>query len=330
MKTEPLTWAQAHTNIALVKYWGKANLELIIPQNSSLSLTLDHFYTQTGVQFDEYLSADQFWLDDQSIPVSSKVKRCLDVVRELAGINQFAKVVSYNHVPNSAGLASSASAFAALATAASRAAGLHLDGKQLSRIARRGSGSSTRSIFGGFVEWHGGNSDATSYAEPIQDPVTMDIKMITVILNRSQKSISSSNGMQRSVTTSPYYPIWRDQAANDLINIKQAIYSNEFTNVGEIAETNAMRMHSLTLSADPSFTYFNADSLTVMNVVHHLRQNGIECYFTMDAGPNVKILCQSKNEQRIQDELANHFKPQDIVVCNPGPGVKVIRDPRLK
>ncbi|UQS86615.1 diphosphomevalonate decarboxylase [Nicoliella spurrieriana] len=323
-----LVWARAHTNIALVKYWGKLDSQLIIPQNSSLSLTLDHFYTDTGVKFDATLSIDQLWIDGNQVPMEQKVKDCLDAVRSLAGFHQAAIVKSYNHVPNSAGLASSASAFAALATAACKAANLVLNGKQLSRIARRGSGSATRSIFGGFVEWHGGNSDLTSYAEVVADPVELDIEMITVILSRKPKKISSRDAMQSSVETSPYYPAWRNQAHLDLIEMKRAINTNDFKTIGHIAETNAMRMHALTLSADPSFTYLNADSLAVIELVRSLRMNGIDCYFTMDAGPNVKIICQQLNESIIITHLQQLFADENIVVCKPGPGVKIINDPR--
>ncbi|MBW1605600.1 diphosphomevalonate decarboxylase [Lactobacillus sp. Sy-1] len=326
--SDQLVWARAHTNIALVKYWGKADAKLIIPQNSSLSLTLDHFYTDTGVQFDSQLSADQLFIDDVLAPVDEKVANCLAVVRQLAGIKTHALIRSYNHVPNAAGLASSASAFAALATAACKAAGLTLSKAELSMVARRGSGSATRSIFGGFVEWHAGDSDTTSFAQPIEDPVQMDIKMITVVLNRHPKKISSRMGMQSSVNTSPYYAAWKQQAAKDLVNIKAAILQANFNMVGHIAETNAMRMHALTLSADPSFTYFNADSLEAMHIVKSLRENGTNCYFTMDAGPNVKIICQSKDEATIINALYRHFTEDKIVVCKPGPGVTIIKDPR--
>ncbi|MHA8111099.1 diphosphomevalonate decarboxylase [Lactobacillaceae bacterium Melli_B4] len=328
--SEQFIWARAHTNIALVKYWGKADSQLIIPQNSSLSLTLDHFYTDTGVCFDPQLTEDQVWIDDQKQTVGPKVTKCLDAVRKKAGIHQYAYVKSYNHVPNAAGLASSASAFAALATAACKAIGLNLTDRELSMIARRGSGSATRSIFGGFVEWHGGSSDATSYAIHVQDPVKMDIQMITAVLNTTPKKISSRSGMQSSVQTSPYYAAWRQQAQVDLDRMKQAIQRADFTTVGQIAEANAMRMHALTLSAEPSFTYFNAKSLTAMDLVRELRSNGIECYFTMDAGPNVKIICQSKNASKITAAFQAEFRDDDIIGCKPGPAASIIAEPQIE
>lgn len=185
MKTPKVT-ARAHTNIALVKYWGKADEELIIPQNNSLSLTLDHFYTDTTVQFDPTLTADQFTLNGQA-QETTKITKFLDIIRQMAASQLFARVESTNHVPTMAGLASSASAYAALALAGSKALGLDLNSKDLSRLARRGSGSACRSIYGGFVEWQKGDSDQTSYAVPLVENLDWDLKMIAIVVNDKQK-----------------------------------------------------------------------------------------------------------------------------------------------
>lgn len=181
--------AKAHTNIALVKYWGKENQELIIPQTDSLSLTLNEFYTTTTVNFDDQLTSDQVYIDKQLLDQqdAKKVVHILNLVRELSGINYFAKVDSINHVPTAAGLASSASAFAALAGAASSAAGLKLSSRDLSRLARRGSGSATRSIYGGLVEWQKGTDDQSSFAKPILEDVDFPIEMLAVLVNTKKK-----------------------------------------------------------------------------------------------------------------------------------------------
>lgn len=318
-----MTTARAHTNIALIKYWGKLDEALIIPQNSSLSLTLDHFYTDTTVTFDENLTADSFYLDKKLVPRqrTSRTTHVLDIVRAQSGEKRFALVKSTNHVPTSAGLASSASGFAALAAAATKAAGLNLDGKSLSRIARRGSGSATRSIFGGFVEWHQGHSDETSYAEPIQEVIDWDICMLTVIVEKKRKKISSRAGMNSSVRTSPYYDSWLSSTGKDLTEIKQAISNKDLVQLGEISEQNAMKMHALTLSASPSFTYFNGDSIKIMDYVHSLRAKGIPCYYTMDAGPNVKIICRQSDVPRIISELSPDFSSDQLILAKPGSGV---------
>ena len=197
MKTPKVT-ARAHTNIALVKYWGKEDEELIIPQNNSLSLTLDHFYTDTTVQFDPDLTADQFTLNGQA-QETTKITKFLDIIRQMASSQLFARVESTNHVPTMAGLASSASAYAALALAGSKALGLDLSSKDLSRLARRGSGSACRSIYGGFVEWQKGDSDQTSYAVPLVENLDWDLKMIAIVVNDKQKKIASRAGRLLSI-----------------------------------------------------------------------------------------------------------------------------------
>lgn len=315
--------ARAHTNIALVKYWGKENEELIIPANSSLSLTLDEFYTDTSVHFDESLSSDEVTLNGKVIE-DEKITNFMDIIRKKANINAFARIESTNHVPTSAGLASSASAYAALAAAGSKAYGLNLSQKGLSRLARRGSGSATRSIFGGFAAWNKGTDDESSYGYSIEDPVKMDINMIAIILDNQPKKISSRKGMKISIKTSPYYQSWIKQTTADFQIIEEAIKENDFTTLGKTAELNAMRMHSLTLSSDPSYLYINADSLKVINMVKELRENDVECYYTMDAGPNVKIICQSDKISAITDKLSDKFSNNQIKVSGPGEGIKYL------
>ena len=265
--------AKAHTNIALVKYWGKRDQQLILPETDSLSLTLDEFYTTTSVEFDDQLNSDRVAINGQVLDdqASQKVHKFLDLVRQRSGQTAYANVESTNHVPTAAGLASSASAFAALAGAASTAAGMHLDRRDLSRLARRGSGSATRSIYGGLVEWQRGHDDLTSYAKPIMEDVPFNIEMLAILIDTKKKKVSSRYGMQQSVTTSPYYKVWPEIVAHDMQAVKAAIKAEDIDAIGRIAESNALRMHALTLSADPGFTYFNSDTLTAMNAVRALR-----------------------------------------------------------
>ncbi|WP_283587734.1 diphosphomevalonate decarboxylase [Limosilactobacillus viscerum] len=320
--------AKAHTNIALVKYWGKKDQDMIIPQTDSLSLTLDEFYTTTKVTFDDQLSSDQVSINSNLLgdQASQKVRNFLDLVRKMSGTTAFARVESQNHVPTAAGLASSASAFAALAGAASRAAGLNLDRRDLSRLARRGSGSATRSIYGGLVEWQRGHDDATSYAKPIMEEVDFGLEMLAIMVDTTAKKISSRFGMQQSVASSPYYKVWPEIVAHDMAAIKEAIAARNIDAIGEIAETNALRMHALTLSAEPGFTYFDSDTLKAMRAVRALRDNGIHCYFTMDAGPNVKVIYDRQDRQSIFKALATEFGADRLVVSKPGPGIKIWND----
>ncbi len=317
--------AKAHTNIALVKYWGKKDQDLIIPQTDSLSLTLNEFYTTTTVNFDNYLTSDLVAIDQHilSKKEAQKVVHVLDIVRQLSGIKSFARVDSINHVPTAAGLASSASAFAALAGAASTAAGLNLSSRDLSRLARRGSGSATRSIYGGLVEWQKGTDDDSSFAQPVLENVDFPIEMLAVLVDTKKKKVSSRSGMQSSVETSPYYDAWRQVVANDMVAIKKAIKAKDIDQIGHIAEENALRMHALTFSADPGFTYFNGETLTIIKAVEDLRNQGVNCYYTMDAGPNVKVIYDRGNRSKIVEELSNIVGPERLVVSHPGHGIKI-------
>lgn len=317
--------AKAHTNIALVKYWGKKDQELIIPQTDSLSLTLNEFYTTTTVNFDNHLTSDLVAIDQHTLSKkeAQKVVHVLDIVRQLSGIKSFARVDSINHVPTAAGLASSASAFAALAGAASTAAGLNLSSRDLSRLARRGSGSATRSIYGGLVEWQKGTDDDSSFAQPVLENVDFPIEMLAVLVDTKKKKVSSRSGMQSSVETSPYYDAWRQVVANDMVAIKKAIKAKDIDQIGHIAEENALRMHALTFSADPGFTYFNGETLTIIKAVEDLRNQGVNCYYTMDAGPNVKVIYNQGNRSKIVEKLSNIVDSERLVVSQPGPGIKI-------
>jgi diphosphomevalonate decarboxylase len=315
--------ARAYTNIALIKYWGKKDDDLILPMNSSLSLTLDAFYTETEVIFDEGLKQDCFYLNEvlQSEKETLKLGAFINHFRKQANCSTHAVVKSQNYVPTAAGLASSASGFAALAGALNQALGLNLDKKELSKIARLGSGSATRSIYGGFVEWKAGNCHDTSYAHPMDD-ASWDVGMIVVIVNQKQKNISSREGMKRTVATSPFYRGWLDTVEEDLKQAKVAIQRKDFEQLGKITESNALKMHATMLGANPPFCYFEADSIKVMQVVEELRCEGVPCYFTMDAGPNVKILCRNSQAPIIMNRLKQMFKPEQIILSGVGPDLE--------
>lgn len=321
-------WVRAHTNIALIKYWGKENEELIIPMNNSLSLTLDAFYTETRVTFDESLQSDELYLDDtiQDFTALKKVKTVLDLVREKAEIHTKAKVESYNHVPTAAGLASSASGLAALAGAASLAAGLDLSNIELSKLARRGSGSASRSIYGGFAEWQKGTDHDSSFAVPVDD-AAWDIGMLFIIVNDKKKDVSSREGMRRTVETSPFYQGWLDSLDNDLSEMKQAIKNQDVHQVGAVAERNALKMHATTLGANPPFTYWSPDSMRAMEAVKELRKQGYSVHFTMDAGPNVKLICRQSQLAEIKSLLLSEFKDTQLIEAKPGPGLHIVNHP---
>ncbi|AND71530.1 diphosphomevalonate decarboxylase [Enterococcus hirae 57-03-H11] len=319
--------ARAYTNIALIKYWGKKNESLILPMNNSLSLTLDAFYTETEVSFSEAYTEDQFYLDNQlqDEKATKKISTFLDIVREKAGTTKKAKVISQNFVPTAAGLASSASGLAALAGACNEALKLGLDDQALSRLARRGSGSACRSIFGGFVEWEKGHDDQSSYAHPISSDGFEDhLAMVFLLLNEQKKDVSSRDGMRRTVETSSFYQGWLDSVEADLYQLKQAIKTKNFQLLGETMEQNGLKMHGTTLAARPPFTYWSPDSLKAMQAVRDLRNQGIPCYFTMDAGPNVKVLVQKDHLDKVKTAFSDLFSSQQVISAFAGPGMTII------
>lgn len=321
--------ARAHTNIALIKYWGKADEALIIPMNNSLSVTLDRFYTETKVTFDTQYSKDTLVLNGKEVDAKEtvKIQRFMDVVREISGTTAHAYIESDNFVPTAAGLASSASAYAALAAACNEALGLELSGKDLSRLARRGSGSASRSIYGGFVEWEKGHDDSTSYSHPIEaNDWESNLAMIFVVINNQSKKVSSRAGMSHTRDTSRFYQYWLDHVDEDIAEVKHAINNQDFKHLGEVFEANGLRMHATNLGAQPPFTYMVDESYRVMEIVHECREAGYPCYFTMDAGPNVKILVEQKNKAAVVDALRKSFDETQVIMSDiTNKGVEIIK-----
>ncbi|MGX7029838.1 diphosphomevalonate decarboxylase [Vagococcus zengguangii] len=318
--TKTRVTARAHTNIALIKYWGKRDTELFLPMNSSLSLTLDEFYTDTTVSLIEG-NSDQFVLNGelQEIKEINKISQFIDLFRKVAGHQSAIKVESTNHVPTAAGLASSASAFAALGTALNELFELNFDQTTLSTFVRQGSGSATRSIFGGFVEWQmGTKSDGSDSCANKIDNADWNIAMLTIPVNTGKKEISSREGMKLTVETSPFYPAWVEQAGKDLITIKEAISQRDFIRLGEITEANGMKMHGTMLGATPPFSYWEPLTVKVLQRIREIRGLGLPCYYTMDAGPNVKVICQANQADQIKQLLDDTFPNNPTIISGVG------------
>lgn len=319
--------AKAYSNMALIKYWGKRDETLILPTNGSLSMTLDRFSTTTTITFDSDLKEDQLVMNHQEGTEKERhrVSQFLDITRSMANTTDHARVSSINEVPMAVGLASSATGFAALAGAASQALGLPLDGQALSILARQGSGSACRSIYGGFVEWRKGvrNDGLDSYGESIEPQEHWDLAMVVASVGIERKQVSSREGMRRCVATSPYYQGWLDTVTDDLATAKQALFSRDFHKLGKVTEANAFKMHALPLSADPPFTYWQEATLSVMSKVRQLRESGVRAYFTMDAGPNVAVLCKAGDTGIIQQALDGIAGVKETVVCRPGPSIVI-------
>jgi len=297
--------ARACANIALVKYWGKRDRVLNLPATGSLSLTLDALVTETSVDFDPALAADELTLDGTS-QAPGRVGAFLDLVRAAAGIATRARVVTANRFPTASGLASSASGFAALALAATRAAGLAIAPRELSILARRGSGSAARSIFGGFVHMHAGAlaDGSDSFAHPIDSPLASKVRMVIAIVGGgAPKQHASRDAMEHVADTSPLYAGWLALVPEDLVAAEAALVTGDLQALGELAEANALAMHATAFAARPAIVYWQPTTLAVLAAVRDLRAQGKAAWATMDAGPHVKVLTSAADANAVAHAL---------------------------
>lgn len=311
------TTATAHTNIALIKYWGKKDPILNLPTTSSISLTLNEFYTRTTVS--QNASADELLINGQSFD-SQRIHRFLDMLRDTLGDFAPLTVASENHVPTGAGLASSASAFAALTGAVTRELGLELDNMTLSRLARRGSGSASRSFYGHFAIWHEGHDDASSFAESLHAP-DMPIALVVAKVSTAMKKVGSTEGMRRAAT-SPDYATWVQNSAAQLRDMQAAIQASDIEKIGTIAEANALAMHDLNRTArlEP-FTYFTNDTIDILALVADMRRQGLLAFATLDAGPNVKIITTQAHAPLIVSQLQAAMPDLHLEIATSGAGI---------
>jgi diphosphomevalonate decarboxylase len=316
--------ARACANIALVKYWGKRPGSGNLPATGSLSLTLGALVTETTVELDPKLAADDFVLDGEPAD-ATRVTAFLDLVRTRAKLGHRARVTTRNEFPTASGLASSASGFAALAVAAARAAGLDLTARELSLLARRGSGSAARSIFGGFVRMHASDHDAEAYAEPLESPLTDAVRMVVAIVGSgAPKQHGSRDAMAHVAATSPLYPSWLDLVPRDLYAAETALAAGDLRQLGELAEANALAMHATAIAARPAIVYWQPATLALLAAVRTLRGTGRVAYATIDAGPHVKVLTSSDDADHVARALAGVEGVTATTISAPGSGAEVI------
>jgi diphosphomevalonate decarboxylase len=323
--------AFAGTNIALVKYWGKRDAALNLPAAGSLSLTLDRLGTRTTVQFGDGAAAvDRVVLNGAPADdaTAARVSAFLDRVRARAGSSARAFVTTENGVPTASGLASSASGFAALAVAATRAAGLALPAGELSVLARLGSGSAARSIFGGFVEMaRGQRADGNdAAASPLAAGDGWDVRLVVAVTSAGPKSMGSTAAMEHTARTSPYYAAWLASVDHDLAAARAAVAARDLPALGAVAERSALRMHATAMAADPAVVYWNPATLAAMACVRALRDRGVPVFFTIDAGPHVKALCAAAHADAVAAALAAVPGVVKTLTAAPGPGARVVEE----
>ena len=322
-KGEKMVKVKSYANIAIVKYWGKKDAKKMIPATSSISLTLNDMFTETEMEFisDEDIKisvekemkngdykdkfsnmTDLFYLNGelQDSVHTEKISKVVDLFRE--NRSQKVKISTTNNMPTAAGLSSSSSGLSAVIKACNELFGKNYTQSELAQISKFGSGSSSRSFFGPIAAW---DKDTGEIYEVKTD---LRLAMIVLVLNENKKEISSRNGMELCAKTSTYFDEWVKQSEIDFVNMKKYLAENNFEKVGILTEENALRMHKTTETANPPFTYFNEKTYEAMDFVKNLRNNGEKCYFTMDAGPNVKVLCLEEDLEKLAEIFEEKYK----------------------
>jgi diphosphomevalonate decarboxylase len=320
--------ALAHPNIALIKYWGKREAGGNVPATGSLSITLDALATRTRVEFDATLDRDELLLDGKSdTSTLARVAACLDSLRAIARDDRRARIETRNDFPTAAGLASSASGFAALVTAASAALDLRLDRRTLSKLARRASGSAARSVYGGFVVLHAGRDDDDDpAAQPLLDAGEWPLDVVIAITTRAPKKTGSRAGMQSSRGSSPFYSAWLEKADQDLAIAQAAVLARDFAQLSDISEHNCLKMHAVMQSSRPPLIYWNGATVECMQRIRELRESeGAQVFFTIDAGPQVKSVCAPEDSPHVAAALRDVAGVESVLVSGIGEGARALQ-----
>ena len=326
--SHPQATAIAGSNIAFVKYWGNLDDDLNIPMNGSISMTLDAAHTITTVEFHPDLAADQLTINGRLAgrQAEDRASAHLDRIRHLAGKNWPARIISNNSFPTGAGIASSASGFAALTLAATRALGLNLSTSELSRLARLGSGSASRSIDGGFVEWQPGGRHEDSYAVPLAPADHWDLVDIIAIISREHKQVGSATGHPLA-HTSPFYQARLGAVQVTLQRVRRAIKERDFTTLGELIEEEAISLHVAAMTSKPSVLYWQPGTIALIHALRRWRAEGGPIgYFTMDAGPNVHVIARRHDAATLQEKILAVEGVQETLLCGVGPGARIMDD----
>ncbi len=294
----------AHPNIALIKYWGKKDNNLFTPTKNSISYTLPYLSTTTQITLSQ-TNQDNIKINNVKQEAPSVIA-FLNRFRDLFCIQEYFIVNTTNNFPTSAGVASSSSGFAALAKGLNALFDLKLSEKELSIVARQGSGSACRSIYNGFTIWHKGNNNdgLDSYAEQLFDEHHWpEFSMFVVLLSDQAKKISSRVGMQQTVNTCPHYQNWLTKSENRIPAMINGIKQKDLRMVGSLAEQDCLDMHYCMQTSKPVINYWTNRTKQITELITQMRNANILCYFTIDAGPNVKVMCLEQDKKTIVAEI---------------------------
>ena len=325
--TNKTTSAIAHPNIALIKYWGKRDQALNLPATHSLSVTLNTLVTKTSVSFVDGLRADQVSVESQPADTlfQQRVSSCLSQLRELVNIDLFARVETSNNFPTAAGLASSASGFAALLTAANAALGSPLETRALALLARQASGSAARSLFSGYVIQYRGKEESgiDSFAEQLWPAEHWPLELLIAITSIEKKPVSSTKGMLHCAQTSPYWDAWIKQSDADIRAAIAAIKTRDFTALAEVSEASCLAMHAVMQASRPGLIYWNAATTELIHAVREMRASGLAVFFTIDAGPQLKAICLPEDAAKVAAQLVSVAGVKRIIRCQLGAGAQI-------
>jgi diphosphomevalonate decarboxylase len=312
------------SNIAFIKYWGNRDPVLRLPNNDSLSMNLSAAMTTTTVELDASLTDDRVVIQDREVQGDrrARVVQHLDRVRAMAGIETRARVTSVNSFPMATGIASSASAFAALSLAATAAAGLRLNERELSCLARLGSGSACRSVPAGFTYWHAGHSHETSYAESIAGLGHWDLRDLVAVVSTTPKAVGSADGHSLA-PTSLFYAARLAVLPGRLQVVKAALLARDLVRFGETIEAEATELHVIAMTSRPPIIYWLPETLAVMQAVRDWRAEGLLAYFTLDAGANVHVICLADDAPAVEQRLTALPAVIQVIACQPGDGVRL-------
>lgn len=316
--------AIAPTNIAFTKYWGRKDEILRLPENGSISMCLSNLLTTTTVEFSPDYQKDEITINGGGVEEgeAERVIKHLDRIRKIANLTQNAKVASNNNFPTGTGLSSSASGFAALTLTAAKAAGLDLSEKDLSILARQGSGSACRSIPSGFVEWLDGDTSETSFATQIFPPEHWAIADVVAVVNEGKKEVPTSVGMQ-ATHSSPFMAVRQTRMKEKNEKVKKLLAEKNFKELGPLIEQEALELHTIMLTQTPPLIYWTPGTLRIMKLTSHWRNEGIPVYFTINTGQDIHLICEQENVDKVQAKLKSLEEVKDIIINTPGEGARL-------
>ena len=318
--------AKSPANIAFIKYWGKTDLKTRIPKNNSISMCLSDMFSVCTVEFRKDLKKDEVEFKGEKIVKKRELERIiktLDRVRKLGKTSLRARVTTENNFPKATGIASSASGLSAVTVAALGALNIKMNTKELSSLARLASGTAGRSIPDGFVEWVKGSEETESYSEQILPVDWWEVCDVVAVVTKKMKKVSSTEG-HKLAETSPFYKERLKGMEKKIIRIKKAMRERNFSKFGRIVEDEALNMHAICMTSQPSIIYWSETTVKIIKEVMRWREEDLESYFTIDAGPSVHVICEKKQAQKIKKRLLKVKGVERAVVNNPSTGARLL------